>query len=160
MELFADSVTANPPLGAALLRATVQVEEPGAFTLAGVQDKQLSVIAAFRFTDALLLCPFQLAVTVAVWSLLTVPAVAVKVPLLDPALIVMLAGTLNRPRLLDKAIVAALVAALLSVTVQVELCHVPRIPGVQLNADNCAGATRFKVNVCVTPLALAVITAV
>ena len=120
----------------------------------------LSVMAAFRFTDALLLCPFQLAVTVAVWSLLTVPAVALKVPLLDPALIVMLAGTLNRPRLLDKATVAVLVAALVSVTVQVALCPVPKVPGVQLNPDNCAGATRFKVNVCVTPPALAVITAV
>ena len=160
LELLSDSATANPPLGAALLRATVQVEAPGAFTLAGVQDKPLSVIAAFRFTNALLLCPFQLAVTVAVWSLLTVPAVAVKVPLLDPALIVMLAGTLNRPRLLDKATVAVLVAALLSVTVQMALCPVPRVPGVQLNADNCTGATRFKVSVCVTPPALAVITAV
>ena len=160
MELLSDSVTANPPLGAALLRATVQVEVPGAFTLAGVQDKPLRVVAAFRFTDALLLCPFQLAVTVAVWSLLTVPAVAVKVPLLDPALIVMLAATLNRPRLLDKATVAVLVAALLSVTVQVALCPVPRVPGVQLNADNCAGATRFKVNVCATPPALAVTAAV
>jgi hypothetical protein len=160
LELLSDSATANPPLGAALLRVTVQAEAPGAFTLAGVQDKPLSVIAAFRFTDALLLCPFQFAVTVAVWSLLTVPAVAVKVPLLDPALIVMLAGTLNRPRLLDKATVAVLVAALLSVTVQVALCPVPRIPGVQLNADNCTGAARFKVDVCVTPPALAVITAV
>ena len=160
MELLADSVTANPPLGAALLMATTQVEVPGAFTLAGVHDKPLRVVAAFRFTDALLLCPFQLAVTVAVWSLLTVPAVAVKVPPLDPALIVMLAGTLNRPRLLDKATVAVLVVALLSVTVQMALCPVPRVPGVQLNADNCTGATRFNVNVCVTPPALAVITAV
>jgi hypothetical protein len=158
--LLSDSVTANPPLGAALLRATIQVEVPGAYTLAGPQDRPVRVAAAFRFTDALLLCPFQLAVTEAVWSLLTVPAVAVKVPLLDPALIVMLAATLNRPRLLDKATVAALVAALVSVTVQVALCPVPRIPGVQLTADNCAGATRFNVNVCVTPPALAVITAV
>jgi hypothetical protein len=86
--------------------------------------------------------------------------VAVKVPLLDPALIVMLAGTLNRPRLLDKATVAALVAALLSVTVQMALCPVPRVPGVQFTADNRTGATRFNVNVCVTPPALAVITAV
>jgi hypothetical protein len=160
MALLSDSITANPPFGAALLRATVQVEVPGAFTLAGVQDKPLSVMAAFRFTDAVPLCPFQLAVTVAVWSLLTVPTVALIVPLLDPVLIVMLAGTLNTPRLLDKATVAVLVVALLSVTVQVALCPVPRIPGVQLTADNCAGATRFNVNVCVTPPALAVITAV
>jgi hypothetical protein len=160
LELLSDSVTANPPLGAALLRATVQVEVPGAFTLAGVQDKPLGVVAAFRFTDAVLLCPFQLAVRVAVWSLLIVPAVALNVPLLDPVLIVMLAGTLNTPRLLDNVTVAVLVAALLNVTVQVALCPVPRIPGVQLTADNCAGATRFNVNVCVTPPALAVIIAV
>ncbi len=160
LELLSDSVTANPPLDAALLRVTVQVEVPGAFTLAVVQDKPVRVVAALRFTTAVLLWPFQLAVTVAVWSLMTVPAVAVKVPLLVPALIVMLAGTLNRPRLLDKATVAVLVAALLSVTVQVALCPVPRIPGVQLNADNCTGATRFNVNVWVTPPALAVITAV
>ena len=83
-----------------------------------------------------------------------------KVPLLDPVLMVMLAGTLNTPRLLDKVTVAALLAALVSVTVQVALCPVPRVPGVQLRADNCAGATRFKVKVCVTPLALAAITVV
>jgi hypothetical protein len=49
---------------------------------------------------------------------------------------------------------------LVSVTVQVALCPVPRVPGVQLNPDNCTGATRFNGNVCVTPPALAVITAV
>ena len=160
LALLSDSVTANPPLEAASLSVTVQVDVPGAFTLAGVQDIPLSTVAAFRFTDAVLLSPLQLAVTVAVWSLLTVPAVALNVPLLDPVLIVMLAGTLNTPRLLDNVTVAVVVAALVSVTVQVELCPVPRVPGVQLNADNCAGATRFKVNVCVTPPAVAVITAV
>jgi hypothetical protein len=97
---------------------------------------------------------------VAVWSLLRVPAVAVNVPLLDPVLMVMLAGTLNAPRLLDKATVAVLVAALVSVTVQVEFCPLPKVPGAQLNPDNCAGATRFNGNVCVTPPPLAVITAV
>ena len=160
LALLSDSVTANPPAGAAPLSVTVQVEVPGAFTLAGVQDRPLRVVAAFRFTDAVLVCPFQLAVTVAVWSLVTVPAVALNVPLLDPVLIVRLAGTLNTPRLLDKVTVAVLVAALVSVTVQVALCPLPRVPGVQLKPDNCAGATRFKVKVCVTPPALAVITAV
>ena len=96
----------------------------------------------------------------AVWSLVSVPAVAVKVPLLDPVLMVRLAGTLNRARLLDKVTVAALVAALVSVTVQVALCPLPRVPGVQLKLDNRAGATTPKLKVRVTPLALAVITAV
>jgi hypothetical protein len=97
---------------------------------------------------------------VVVWSLLSVPAVAVNVPLLAPVLMVRLAGTLNRAKLLDRVTVAALVAALVSVTVQVALCPVPRIPGVQLNADNCAGATRFRLKVCVPPPPLAVIAAV
>jgi hypothetical protein len=138
----------------------VQVEVPGAFTLAGVQDTPLRVVAAFKFTDAVRVCPLQLAVTVAVWSLLTVPAVAVNVPLLDPVLIDMLAGTLNRAKLLDSVTVAALVAALVSVTVQVALCPLPNVPGVQLKLDNCAGATRFKLKVWVTPPPLPVITAV
>jgi len=84
----------------------------------------------------------------------------VNVPLLAPVLMVRLAGTLNRARLLDRVTVAALVAALVSVTVQVALCPVTRIPGVQLNADNRAGATRFRLKVRVPPPPVAVITAV
>ena len=160
LALLSDSVTATPPAGAAPLSVTVQEDTPGAFTLAGVQVKLLTAAGALRFTDEALVWPFQLAVTVAAWSLFTGPAIAVNVPLLDPELIVTLAGTLNTPKLLDRATVAELVAALVSVTVQVALCPVPRVPGVQLKDDNCAGDTRFKVNVRVTPLALAVITAV
>ncbi len=160
LALLSESVTATPPAAAAPLSVTVQVDDPGAFTLAGVQVKLLTVAGALRFTDEALVWPFQLAVTVAVWSLFTGPAVAVNVPLLDPVSIVTLAGTLKTPRLLDKATVAELVAALVSVTVQVALCPAPRVPGAQLSPDNCAGATRFNVNVCVTPLALAETTAV
>ena len=65
--------------------------------------------------------------------------------LLDPVLMVRLAGTVNTPRLLDRVTVAVLVAALVMVTVQVELCPLPKVLGVQLKLDNCAGATRFKV---------------
>jgi len=160
LALSSDRVTANPPAGAASFSVTVQVEVPGAFTLTGVQDRPLRVVGAFKFTDAVLVCPLQLAVTVAVSSLATVPATAVKLPLLDPVLIVTLAGTVNTPRLLDKVTVAALVAALVSVAVQVAICPVPRVPGVQLKLDNSTGATRSKGKIRVTPPALAVITAV
>jgi hypothetical protein len=68
----------------------------------------------------------------------------VNVPLLDPVPIVMLEGTLSRPRLLDNATVAALVAALVSLTVQVALCPVPKVAGVQLKPDNSGGDTRFN----------------
>jgi len=64
--LLSDSVTANPPADAASLSVTVQVEVPGAFTLAGVQDNPLRTVAAFRLSGAVLICPFQFAVTVAV----------------------------------------------------------------------------------------------
>ena len=52
LALLSDSATAKPPAEAASLSVTVQVEAPGAFTLAGVQDKLLKVVAAFRFTEA------------------------------------------------------------------------------------------------------------
>ena len=41
-----DSVTFNPPLGAAPLSVTVQEEEPSAFKLPGVQKSPLSVRGA------------------------------------------------------------------------------------------------------------------
>ena len=92
---------------------------------------------------------------------LTTPAVAVNVPLLEPALIVALAGTLNAAAaLLDKLIVAALAAALVSATVHVVLCPVASRVGAQLTDDSCAGADRFSVKVCELLLALAVTTAV
>ena len=72
----------------------------------------------------------------------------------------MLAGTVSTPRLLDKVTVAALVAALVRVTVQVELCPLPNAVGVQTKLNNCAGAARFKLKVRVAPPPLAVMVAV
>ena len=46
MLLLLDSVTFNPPLGAAPLSVTVQEEEPSAFKLPGVQKSPLSVRGA------------------------------------------------------------------------------------------------------------------
>ena len=57
LSLLSDRVTANPPAVAASVSVTVQVDAPGAFTLAGVQDKPLKVVAAFKLTDAVLACP-------------------------------------------------------------------------------------------------------
>jgi hypothetical protein len=103
---------------------------------------------------------FQLAVTVAVWLLLTVPAVAVKVPLLALVAIVMLPGTVSTPVVLDKVTVAVLNAALFSVTVQVEVWPVPNVLGEQLTEDNCTGAVRLNDAVSEVLLAAAVIVAV
>ena len=67
---------------AAAVRVTVQLEVPGAFTVAGEQLKLLSWTAATRLIVAGWLWPFKVAVTVAFWLLLTVPEVAAKVALL------------------------------------------------------------------------------
>jgi hypothetical protein len=151
-----ESVTVKAP-EAALLSVTVHVEEPGAFTLAGEQDKLLTTVAETRFTVAVRFTPLSVAVTVAVESALTVPAVAVKVPLLA-LVIVRLAGTGSVPLLLERFTVT--VPDFDSVTVHVVVCPVPRELGVQLTEDKVTGATRFTVNVCEEPPPDAVTTAV
>jgi hypothetical protein len=78
----------------------------------------------------------------------------------SPVPIVTLGGPLNTGKLLDNATITGLVAALVSVTVQVALRPAFTVPGLQLTADNRAGASRFNVKVCVIPPPLPVITAV
>jgi hypothetical protein len=64
--LLLDSVTTRPPLGAALLKVTVQADDPGAFTLEGEHERPLGTTGAIKLTVVALLCTFQVAVTVAV----------------------------------------------------------------------------------------------
>ena len=92
----------------------------------------------------------------ALWLLLTVPEVAVKVAVLWPDATVTLAGTVSNALLLESVTVAALVAALFKVTVQVLDALLPRVEGAQASEVSCAGATRLKVLVRFTPPALAV----
>jgi hypothetical protein len=89
---------------------------------------------------------------------LTVPAVAVNVPVVEP-LMLTLPATGNNPLLLLRVTVAVPVGTPLSVTVQMVVCAVPRAPGAQFTDDNCAGATRFIVKLCDWPPPVAVISA-
>ena len=157
LALLLDSVTLAA-LTAAAVKVTVQVEVPGAFTVVGEQVKLLSCAAAARLIVAGWLRPFKVAVTVAVWLLLTVPEVAVKVVLLWPDATTTLAGTVSNPLLLTSVTVAALVAALFKVTVQLLDPLLPRVEGAQASELSCAGATRLIVFVRVTLPALAVTT--
>ena len=63
----------------------------------------------------------------ALWLLLTAPEVAVKVALAWPDATTTLAGTVSKPLLLTSVTVAALVAALFKVTVQVLDALLPRV---------------------------------
>ena len=94
--------------------------------------------------------------TIALWLLLTVPEVAVKVALPWPDATTTLAGTVNNPLLLASATVVALAAALFKVTVQVLDALLPRVEGAQASELSWAGATRLMVLVRFTPPALAV----
>src|SRR5665213_3080692 len=106
-------------------------------------------------TDCLLM-PLRVAVTVAVWALLTEPEAAVKVALPWPDATTTLAGTVSNPLLLTKETVVALVAALFKVTVQVLDALLPRVEGAQASEPSWAGATRLMGLVRFTPPALAV----
>jgi hypothetical protein len=143
-------------LEAAAVRVAVQVEVPGAFTVAGEQVKLLNCMAAARLIVACWLWPLRVAVTVALWLLLTVPEVAVKVAVLWPVATVTLAGTVSNPLLLASETVAALVAAWFNVTVQVLEALLPRVEGAQASDVSCAGALALMVKVWEAPLRVAV----
>lgn len=111
--------TGKPPAGAAAPTVTVQVALPGAVTLAGLHvtpdcveaGTRVRVVLVPKAAARVVFPPVTLkaAVMVAVWLLLTAPAVAVKVPLLAPA-IVRFGGTVSVVELLDSVTVTPLSA--------------------------------------------------
>lgn len=130
LALLLDSATLTA-LTAAAVKVAVQVEVPGAFTVAGEQLKLLNCAAGTRLMVDGWLWPFKVAVTVALWLLLTLPEVAVKVALPWPDATTTLAGTVSNPLLLASATVVALEAALFKVTVHVLEALLPRVEGAQ-----------------------------
>jgi hypothetical protein len=82
LELLLDRVIVAPAVGAAEVKVTVQVEVPGAFTVAGEQLRLPGCTAIVRLIDADWLMPFKEPVTVTVWALPTVAVVAAKVAML------------------------------------------------------------------------------
>lgn len=92
--------------------------------------------------------------------LLTDPAAAVKVALLWAEATITLAGTVSNPLLLASVTVAALMAALLKVTVQVLDELLPRVVGAQATELSCAGALAVSVNVLEEPFRVLVSRAV
>ena len=87
----------------------------------------------------------SVAVMVAVWLLLTVPLVAVKVAVLWPAATVTLAGTGRVAELLASVTETGLAVTWLSDTVQVVLALLPRFEGEQETEVSWAGALAASV---------------
>lgn len=109
------------------------------------------------------LCPFKLAVSMALWLLVTVPEVAVKVALLWPEGTVTLGGADSNPLLLLSDTAVALEAVEFNVTVHRVDPLLPSEEGVQAREVSCAGcaaALPVSVNVWETPFNDPVSTAV
>ena len=83
LESLLARVTFRPPDGAAAVRLIVQVDVPGAFTLAGEQLRALicAPVVEVKFKVAAAFWPLSVAVSVAFWLVATVPVVAEKVAL-------------------------------------------------------------------------------
>ena len=143
-------------LEVAAVSVTEQMAVPGELTVAGVQAMLLSCVTAVRLMDACWLCPLRVAVTVALWLLLTVPEAAANVALLWPEATTTLAGTVSVALLLASVTVAALAAALFRVTVQVLDALLPKVEGAQASELSCAGALAVTVKVCEAPFRVAV----
>jgi hypothetical protein len=120
-----DSVTVPPPV---FVSVTVQLLVPPLLSVAGVHDSELTVTAVAKAIDAVCVPPFNAAVTVAVWSDAIVPAVAVKVAVVDPAATVTDPGTVSAAVLLDSVTVPPPV--FVSVTVQLLVPPLLSVAGV------------------------------
>jgi hypothetical protein len=166
----AGTVTAELPLdrltlaglSAALVRLTVQVELPGGVNVLGTHVRlERTGTGAFRVSVAVFDVPLQVAVsTTEVFTLTAAAALAVKVVLEAPVPIVTDTGTVTAELPLDRLTLAGLSAALVRLTVQVELPGGVNVVGEHVKLDS-TGAGGFSVSVAVfeVPLNVAVNTA-
>jgi hypothetical protein len=152
---LSDSVTVAPPV---FDTVTVQVAPAPDSRLAGLQLNPLSSTGATSEIVAVWVLPFSVAVMVAAWSLVRVPAVAVKLAVVLPDPTVTEAGVVSATALSDSVTVAPPVFD--TVTVQVALAPDSRLAGLQLNPLSSTGATSEIVAVRVLPFRLAVTVAV
>ena len=150
-------------LVAAPLKVTVQVELPGGVNVPGLHARLANVgpaAGALSVRVAVFDVPFHVAVntgeTVAPTAL---AALAVKVALIAPVPIVTVPGTVTAGFPLDKPTTVLLVAALVSVAVQVEFPGGVNVPGLHaklLSVGTAAGGFSVKVAVFEVPFQLAV----
>jgi hypothetical protein len=160
LALLLDKATVDPPAGAADVSVTVQLEVPGAFTVAGEQLKLPGCVVTVRATVEDWLTPFREPVTVTFCALLTVAVVAGKSTLLWLAGMVTLGGTANAVLLLLMDTITALVAALFNETVQLVDELLPSEVGEHDTELSCAGALADRVKVTKVPLSEAARSAV
>ena len=148
--------------GALPLKVIVQVELVGGVTLAGLQDRLVSVgTGGNSVTVAVLEAPFNVAVIVAVVLLVTAVVDTVKVPVEEFAATVAGEVTVAEPLLLDTVTLVADGALPLKVIVQVEPVGGVTLVGLQDRLVSVGvGGNSVTVAVLETPFNVAVIVAV
>jgi hypothetical protein len=156
--LLDDKATATPPVGAALVRVTVQVVFALEPRLEAVhcRDDRLTA-AAWRLILAVAVALFSVAVMLADALLVTLPVDAVKVALVELAGTVTEVGTVRAALLDDKGTVTPPTgAALVRVTVQVVFALEPRLEAVHCRDETLTGAWRLMLVVAVAVALLGV----
>jgi len=146
-----------PPAGAALFSVAVHVPVPPAPKLAGVQLNADTDCEDNKLTANVCETPVRVAVSVTVWLLEMFPAVALKVPVIDPAGTVVDRRTGSSELLLLNPIAVPLEgAAWFSVTVQIVMPCETKLAGLQDSEERDREATKLTVDVCTTPFSEAV----
>ena len=140
---------------------TVQVEIPPEFSTAGTQLRDERAAGAVNPNENVADPPLRLAVRVALVSLATTAAVAVKLAVVAPPFTATVAGTVAEALLVDRPMLAPPVgAAALRVTVQALVPGVATEAGVQLRLAGWTSGLTVMLAVRLTPAADAVMVAV
>src|SRR5664279_4506240 len=156
--LFEEMATETPPAGAAELVVTVQMLLAPEFKDVGAQTSAVTFTAGARLREAVLELPFSAAVMTAVKGVATVPAVAVKEPVVAAAATVTLAGTVRLALLLVKGTTAPPVGAgPLKLRLQALVPGPVKEDGVQVSPITVTSAFRVIAALALPPLAAAVI---
>jgi len=134
-------LTVKPPVGAAELIVTVPTDVPAPVTVVGLRLRALTVGAVIA-SDAVVLLPASVAVTVAEALAATAVVVTLKFALVDPAGMVTVAGTVAAA-LLDASVmlVPPVGAALLIVTVATDVVPPTTVVGFRVSAVMLSGVT-------------------
>jgi hypothetical protein len=155
--LLLDSEIVVPPAGAALFKLTVHFALAPAAKSVGLHDSEERTCADTKLIAAVCVAPFKVAKSWAVWSPVTLPAVALKVVVAEPA------GTVSvDPGMGNSALLLAMEmavppagAALLRVTVHIAVAPDAKSEGVHVSEESVIVDTRLSVVVCDAPFQLA-----
>jgi hypothetical protein len=150
--LLDETATLEPPVGATCDNVIVQVVLPPEVIVAGVHCKVVTVICGVTVTGEVAEAPFSDAVTVTDWLDATVPAVAVKLAVVEPAATVTEVGTVSAVLLFETATLEPPVgAANDSVTVHVDPWPDVSVAGTHWSAET-VGSTLIVPPVPETPI--------